>query len=163
MFTLFVSTCLIFVYFAFSFQARSKGQTLEGANDPLTAGDLESHKAIVHGFRYLFPWVAVVSEERDHGDKKNLPVDIEMSDIVNISDNLDDAEDELVSTNDVLVWVDPLDATQEYTENLTQYVTTMVCLVIKGIKLYDNMITELSDCSFNCLGPEICDLNISIG
>ena len=119
--------------FRSSFQAKSKGKTLEGANDPLTAGDLESHKAIVQGFHHLFPSVAVVSEERGHGDSKNSPDDIVVSDIVNISDDLYNSEDEVVSTEDVLVWVDPLDATQEYTENLTKYVTTMVCVVIKGI------------------------------
>lgn len=93
---------------------------------------MESHKVIVHGFRHLFPLVTVVSEEHDHGDKMNIAADFKTSDIKTLDEELHGSEHELVFADDVLIWVDPLDATQEYTENLIEYVTTMVCIVIKG-------------------------------
>ena len=45
----------------------SKGETLEGANDPKTVGDMQSHIAMFYGIRKAFPDINVISEE--HGEK----------------------------------------------------------------------------------------------
>ena len=39
---------------------QSKGETREGVNDPLTQGDLESHRILVKGFKKAFPALNLV-------------------------------------------------------------------------------------------------------
>nr|XP_054772836.1 inositol monophosphatase 3-like [Lytechinus pictus] len=109
----------------------SKGKTLEGANNPVTDGDMKSHEAILSGFQKSFPSVYVVSEE--HEDKtfdldKVKAVSKDLPEVSNIIQS-----DEKIPNSDITVWVDPLDATQEYTEDLVEYVTTMVCVAVKGV------------------------------
>ncbi|XP_076319979.1 inositol monophosphatase 3-like [Tachypleus tridentatus] len=110
----------------------SKGKTKEGANDPLTEGDMRSHRAMVYGLKKAYPYIKVISEEHDSSD---IHLD-EVKTVVGKNAEIDkvlNGADEVVPSDQITVWVDPLDATQEYTENLLQYVTTMVCVAVKGI------------------------------
>lgn len=113
-------------------QEESKGQTREGANNPVTQGDMLSHRAMFYGFKKEFSKLNVVSEEHDHGDVDLNGVKSPDISAINLDERLHNKEDEIVSAGNLLVWIDPLDATQEYTENLIQYVTTMICIVVKG-------------------------------
>lgn len=113
---------------------KSKGKTKEGANDPLTDGDLRSHRAMTKALQAAFPNLRVISEEHDNHDNK--PSDFVKSNYVSsgVIPSIEKVvkEDIKVPLNDITVWIDPLDATQEYTENLLDYVTTMVCVAIQG-------------------------------
>lgn len=72
----------------------------------------------VNGLRALFPGIDILSEETDPE-----PLDLGLSSVQSVK--LGDG-DRWLDLKDVLVTVDPLDATKEFTENLLQYVTTMV-------------------------------------
>ncbi len=110
---------------------KSKGETREGANNPVTDGDMRSHKAIVHGLKKTFPSLKIVSEEHETGEwdmSEVVPLPISRSDVTELI-----KEDQSIPLEDVTVWVDPLDATQEYTEDLLHFVTTMVCVAVRGV------------------------------
>ncbi|KAL6104787.1 bpnt2 [Pungitius sinensis] len=109
-------------------EEKSKGKTREGAIELLTAGDLRSHRKMFNLISNTFPDVTVISEEHDNTvDKaaswsRKIPADI--------LEKINGGKD--VPAERVTVWIDPLDATQEYTENLVKFVTTMVCVAVDG-------------------------------
>ncbi|XP_047534545.1 putative inositol monophosphatase 3 [Vanessa atalanta] len=115
---------------------KSKGKTLEGANDPVTDADYASHCAMYYGLKNTFPKLNVISEEHSKDDSS-----CQNQDVIDIEATptdhrtIDYMNDEHVYVKDVTVWIDPLDATQEYTEGLYQYVTTMVCVAINGVPI----------------------------
>lgn len=110
-----------------------KGKTKEGVNDPVTDADYASHCAMYHGLRHTFPKLAIVSEEHSKNDKKcedQKPFDIDT--IASDHRALDHMNDELVFAKDITIWIDPLDATKEYTGKGN----TSTCQVNKN-KMYE--------------------------
>lgn len=110
---------------------QSKGKTKEGANDPVTDGDIKSHMAMFNSIKNAFPGVEVISEEHVNSNVNQQAVAPAATSNEEVNSVITD--DLTVPIEDVRVWIDPLDATQEYTENLRQYVTTMVCVAVKGL------------------------------
>ncbi|KAF5292890.1 hypothetical protein FQR65_LT11142 [Abscondita terminalis] len=102
----------------------SKGKTKEGANDAVTTADYKSHCSMLHHLKANFPSLQVISEESIDCDE-NQPL------TNNVEHNFK-LMDEWVKEDNIKVWIDPLDATQEYTEKLYNYVTTMVCVTVNG-------------------------------
>lgn len=107
---------------------RSKGETREGANDPVTDGDMLSHRIMFWGLKRSFPGLKVVSEEHEawEGD-----VALPRLDPGGLREDTSILGGE-IELDRLTVWVDPLDATQEYTENLNKYVTVMVGIAVDG-------------------------------
>ncbi|XP_069777556.1 inositol monophosphatase 3 [Narcine bancroftii] len=108
---------------------KSKGKTKEGAEEMLTNGDLRSHQKMYHLIKNTFPSIQVYSEEHE---TSNVPETASWDHVIpkEILDKTTTTEE--VSSDSITVWIDPLDATQEYTENLLHYVTTMVCVAVNG-------------------------------
>ncbi|XP_013099746.2 putative inositol monophosphatase 3 [Stomoxys calcitrans] len=107
---------------------KSKGKTDEGANDPYTDADGRSHCVMKLGMHRIFPRVQIFSEE-DKETCADMPTfDLDPT----VLHQTADIPDEMVDIKDITVWIDPLDATQEFTEQLYEYVTTMVCIAVHG-------------------------------
>uniref|UniRef100_A0A1A8GB70 inositol-phosphate phosphatase n=1 Tax=Nothobranchius korthausae TaxID=1143690 RepID=A0A1A8GB70_9TELE len=108
-------------------EEKAKGETREGAKELLTQGDMHSHRKMFNFIKNTFPDITVHSEERDNSAdsvswNQEIPADI----LTKVKKGQD------VPAESITVWIDPLDATQEYTENLVKYVTTMVCVAVNG-------------------------------
>ncbi|KAH8397848.1 hypothetical protein KR222_003943 [Zaprionus bogoriensis] len=107
---------------------RSKGKTAEGVNDPFTDADGRSHCVMKQGLTRIFPRVRIFSEEDKEHCKDAHSFDLDPT----VLHETAVVPDVAVTAQDVTVWVDPLDATKEFTEELYEYVTTMVCVAVAG-------------------------------
>ncbi|ALC49277.1 CG15743, partial [Drosophila busckii] len=107
---------------------RSKGKTLEGVNDPFTDADGRSHCVMKQGLKRIFPRVHIFSEEDKEHCAHAHSFDLDPT----VLHETASVPDLAVTAQDVTIWVDPLDATKEYTEELYDYVTTMVCVAVAG-------------------------------
>lgn len=125
----------------------SKGKTLEGVDDVITGADMISHKMILSTIKDSYSRLRVVSEEDTTvnfdditAEDDILPIDrkrfakLLRQDLHEIEDQHAD-RGSLIAQHETLVWIDPLDATKEYSENLTDYVTLMACIVHKSIPI----------------------------
>lgn len=87
----------------------TKGLTKEGLPDSVTTADYLSHCSIVYTLRQYFPKVKIVSEEAKTSCQNDQIVDYTLHHL-----NL---PNEVADIDDITVWIDPLDATYEYSGN----------------------------------------------
>lgn len=125
----------------------SKGKTLEGVDDVVTSADIKSHKMIVSTIKDSYRRLKVVSEEDTSQGFENMSADEDLLPLDRtefarmLRNNLNYIEGQhpdrgsLIAQHETFVWIDPLDATKEYSENLTDYVTLMACIVHKSIPI----------------------------
>lgn len=122
------------VYNSKILNTQTKGKTKEGVVDPVTDADFNSHCTMVSGLEHLFPKVLKIVSEEGHAREKCPEIEtshhFDLNPTVLGDTNIPDI---MLPAEQITVWIDPLDATKEFTENLTQYVTTMVCVAVDGL------------------------------
>ena len=86
---------------------------MEGANNPVTDGDMISHRVMYYGLLKGFPGLNVISEEDDPEAIDMNEVQIPLKSDSSVDAIISAGDDVLVPIDEVDVWIDPLDATQE--------------------------------------------------
>ena len=113
---------------------KNKGNLPSGLSDPLTKADLESHDILTRYIHGAFPDVTLISEEKAHANNPQGPLPaVPAADIAQVAKSLSSLRADAVDHDDVVVWIDPLDATKEFTQGLEQFVTVMACIAVGGV------------------------------
>ncbi|ULU13478.1 hypothetical protein L3Y34_016171 [Caenorhabditis briggsae] len=121
-----------------SLNAAAKGQTDEGKEELLTRADLISNHLILDILQ-RFPQLKIVSEEKasEFSDREVEPYRSDNYAVwQSVKEILNQIPSRRLQLSDVRVFVDPLDATQEFTEGLTEYVTVMACIVVDAEPIF---------------------------
>ncbi|KAJ8272526.1 hypothetical protein GJAV_G00090230 [Gymnothorax javanicus] len=107
---------------------KPSGKSKDRPSEKLKIGELNSHRKMYHLIKNTFPFLQVNAEEHATIEGEvgvwNHVIPAELQRIGGGRE---------VPANDVTVWIDSLDAIQEYMENRQKYVTTMVCVAVNGV------------------------------
>lgn len=100
-------------------------------NDPQTEADRQAQRSIVTTLHRRFPGLKVIGEESlaDPYDD-SLATQAETEEILQCQCPADLKGVEL---SDVVIWVDPLDGTSEFTRGFLDHVTTLVGITVQGV------------------------------
>lgn len=109
-----------------------KGKTREGVDDVLTIGDRRSNIRMVNSLLHTLPGIKIVSEESIPEGNDDIIELLQIDRHIHDPEYATIPDDINLNLDDLVIWIDPLDATKEYSEGLTQYVTTMVCVAKHG-------------------------------
>lgn len=148
------------IYDTHNFKILNKAGIDAGKSEVLTKADLISNHLMI-GFLRRFPLLRVFTEEKaeyltdDEANKYRLG---KYENWINLQKILNKFPSRRISTNRLSIWIDPLDATQEFTEGLTKYVSVMACLAIDG-QPYFGVIQKpfLNETVFGMVGYGIAD------
>ncbi|CAH8624026.1 unnamed protein product [Heterobilharzia americana] len=95
----------------------------KGVDDLQSRADRDSQRCVVQSLRKVFPGLHIIGEEGDL-DPGNVPESSELS--PEVLKHQCPPQLNSLSMDDIVVWVDPLDGTKEFTEGLLEYVTVLI-------------------------------------
>jgi len=105
-----------------------KGVTSGGVDDPVTEADLQSQKIIIGGLRNVWADLHIVGEENCEVPNIDLIPSLTLSQKYDFPENLKN-----INSDDITIFLDPLDATREFTLGNVECVTTLIGISINGI------------------------------
>ncbi|KRZ13467.1 Palmitoyltransferase ZDHHC3 [Trichinella zimbabwensis] len=148
-----------------------------GKKEFLTKADLISNRLIIESFS-RFPDIKIISEERGKVDDEKF--DFYKSQyyekFASKENILAKFPSIKVLINDISVWIDPLDGTQELIEGMVESVSVMICVAVKGRPVFgvihrpftSETIWSISnygcfpDCSMGKNGMDMIDMESNI-
>ncbi|KAG1665267.1 3'(2'),5'-bisphosphate nucleotidase 1 [Nymphon striatum] len=104
----------------------------KGINDLQTQADRSTQKSIVASFAHQFPNVTVIGEETLDSSESITDEWIVKGQCEDVLKVTCPAEFLNVQPEDIVIWVDPLDGTAEYTQGLLDHVTVLIGISVKG-------------------------------
>ena len=118
----------------------SKGDlkvVVKGIGDLQTEADRQAQRCIISELRSSFPNDKLtivgeedIPEEKVEGELKKLPIFDTVLDILEKKGCPSALTD--VKANDVVIWIDPLDGTSEFTQGLLDHVTVLIGISVRG-------------------------------